>query len=206
MTQFFAAYDAAAIYAIGTTADEAIANARRETQNPDAEFATARISETLAGYIEHAGWDGGCRSFGFIDGYLVDTTHVTEDAEFVPCYSDAGDGGWSLHAPESTDDEIADGTAVALVSGTGPITRDDYDLARAQIDAPARAATWVLRRFVAASGLTPTECARVLGRDDRTMRRWLAGEQDVPDTLAQQVARLRVTAVDPDGVHLTYRR
>ena len=63
-----------------------------------------------------------------------------------------------------------------------------------------------LRQFVAASGLTPTEASRVLGRDDRTMRRWLSGEQDVPDTLAQQVARLRVTAVDPEGVHLTYRR
>ena len=63
-----------------------------------------------------------------------------------------------------------------------------------------------LRQFVATSGLTPTEASRVLGRDDRTMRRWLSGEQDVPDTLAQQVARLRVTAVDPEGVHLTYRR
>ena len=63
-----------------------------------------------------------------------------------------------------------------------------------------------LRQFVAASGLTPTEVSRVLGRDDRTMRRWLSGEQDVPDTLAQQVARLRVTAVDPEGVHLTYTR
>jgi hypothetical protein len=63
-----------------------------------------------------------------------------------------------------------------------------------------------IRQFVAASGLTPTEVSRVLGRDDRTMRRWLSGEQDVPDTLAQQVARLRVTAVDPAGVHLTYSR
>ena len=66
--------------------------------------------------------------------------------------------------------------------------------------------THALRQFLATSGLTPTELSRVLGRDDRTMRRWLAGEQDVPDTLAQQVARLRVTAVDPEGVHLTYTR
>jgi hypothetical protein len=66
--------------------------------------------------------------------------------------------------------------------------------------------TDLLRRFLATSGLTPTELSRVLGRDDRTMRRWLAGEQEVPDTLAQQVARLRVTAVDPEGVHLTYTR
>lgn len=66
--------------------------------------------------------------------------------------------------------------------------------------------THALRSFLATSGLTPTELSRVLGRDDRTMRRWLAGEQEVPDTLAQQVARLRVTAVDPEGVHLTYTR
>ena len=205
MTQFFAAYDDASIYAIGTTADEAIANARRETQDPDAQFVTARISETLAAYVEHAGWDLS-RTFGLIGGYLVDTTHADEDADFARCESDLGDGGWSLHAPGSTDEEIADGTAVALASGTGPITRDDYDLARAQLEAPARDATWALRRFVATSGLTPTELSRVLGRDDRTMRRWLAGEQEVPDTLAQQVARLRVTAVDPEGVHLTYTR
>ena len=63
-----------------------------------------------------------------------------------------------------------------------------------------------LRAWVADSGITAAECARVLGRDERTMRRWLAGAQDVPDTLAQQVARLRVTAVDDEGVHLTYRR
>ena len=31
--------------------------------------------------------------------------------------SDAGDGGWSLHAPGSTDDEIAQGDAPALLIG-----------------------------------------------------------------------------------------
>ncbi len=52
------------------------------------------------------------------------------DRDLVVCYSDAGDGGWSLHAPGSTDDEIAEGTARVLVSGTGPITADDYAAAR----------------------------------------------------------------------------
>lgn len=66
--------------------------------------------------------------------------------------------------------------------------------------------THALRSFVAESGLTPTEVARVLGRDDRTMRRWLAGNQDVPDTLAQQIARLRVTRVDAHTVTLEFRR
>lgn len=37
--------------------------------------------------------------------------------ELVLCRSDAGDGGWSLHAPRSTDEEIASGAAPYLVSG-----------------------------------------------------------------------------------------
>jgi hypothetical protein len=73
-------------------------------------------------------------------------------------------------------------------------------------DAASEDARRTLADLLATSGLTPTELSRVLGRDDRTMRRWLSGEQDVPDTLARQVARLRVTAVDPEGVHLTYTR
>ena len=32
--------------------------------------------------------------------------------------SDAGDGGWSLHAPGSSDEQIASGYAPCLVSGT----------------------------------------------------------------------------------------
>lgn len=38
-------------------------------------------------------------------------------ADLVLCRSDAGDGGWSLHAPGSTDDAIASGEAPYLVSG-----------------------------------------------------------------------------------------
>ena len=38
--------------------------------------------------------------------------------------SDAGDGGWSLHAPGSTDDEIASGDAPPLVSGPSDTDRD----------------------------------------------------------------------------------
>lgn len=36
----------------------------------------------------------------------------------VLCRSDRGDGGWSLHAPGSTDEDIANGDAPYLVSGT----------------------------------------------------------------------------------------
>jgi hypothetical protein len=39
--------------------------------------------------------------------------------DLVLCQSDAGDGGWSLHAPGSTDEAIAEGIALALASGTG---------------------------------------------------------------------------------------
>ena len=38
-------------------------------------------------------------------------------APLVLCRSDAGDGGWSLHAPGSTDEDIATGEAPALTSG-----------------------------------------------------------------------------------------
>lgn len=37
--------------------------------------------------------------------------------DLVLCRSDRGDGGWSLHAPGSTDEAIASGDAPPLVSG-----------------------------------------------------------------------------------------
>ena len=39
-------------------------------------------------------------------------------ADLILCRSDAGDGGWSLHAPGSTDEAIANGDAPALAVGT----------------------------------------------------------------------------------------
>lgn len=51
---------------------------------------------------------------------------MTRD-DLVLCRSDAGDGGWSLHAPGSTDEEIAMGDAPALVSGTS-----EWDEARGE--------------------------------------------------------------------------
>ena len=39
------------------------------------------------------------------------------DHDFVLARSDAGDGGWSLHAPGTTDEDIATGEAPALTSG-----------------------------------------------------------------------------------------
>ncbi len=57
-----------------------------------------------------------------------------EDADtgdLVVCRSDTGDGGWSLHAPGSSDEAIATGDAPALVSGVGPITAADVRAAHA---------------------------------------------------------------------------
>jgi hypothetical protein len=55
--------------------------------------------------------------------------------DLVLVRSDAGDGGWSLHAPGATDEQIAEGDAPALLTGeadmdddgewTAP-TADDY--------------------------------------------------------------------------------
>lgn len=55
------------------------------------------------------------------------SAHGSDDAEeFVPeytardlvlCRSDKGDGGWSLHAPGTTDQQIAGGESVPLLSG-----------------------------------------------------------------------------------------
>jgi len=48
---------------------------------------------------------------------------VTID-DLVLCRSDAGDGGWSLHAPESTDDEIAEGTTDVILAGDAKQNED----------------------------------------------------------------------------------
>lgn len=65
------------------------------------------------------------------------TTSFICDADFVVCASDLGDGGWSLHAPGSTDDDIAEGIALPLVTGTGPITAADFDAARRALTRPS---------------------------------------------------------------------
>jgi len=65
-------------------------------------------------------------------------------ADLILCRSDECDGGWSLHAPGSTDDEIACGDAPPLLSGPSdcdPVTgrwlrpnAEDYLLAACQED------------------------------------------------------------------------
>lgn len=43
--------------------------------------------------------------------------------DLVLCRSDMGDGGWSLHAPGATDEQIAEGEALPLLDG--PAEWDD---------------------------------------------------------------------------------
>lgn len=75
-------------------------------------------------------------------------------ADLILCRSDAGDGGWSLHPPGTTDEAIANGDARILASGEAemaPGTRVDADDDSGIImdpdfaDAPASAAgmAWV---------------------------------------------------------------
>jgi len=50
-----------------------------------------------------------------------------------------------------------------------------------------------LSALVAASGLSIAEFARVvLGRDERTVRRWLTGEIEIPKSAAQWLARVDI--------------
>lgn len=59
---------------------------------------------------------------------------------------------------------------------------------------------------VAASGLSVAEWARtVVGRDERTVRRWLAG-QPIPAQVADWIGRLGEQTVTADAVTVTVRR
>jgi hypothetical protein len=68
--QMFAAYDLVAIYGIGASPEEAIANAKWETRNMEASFSTAPIDAGLAGEIIRAGWNGAIDCFDLIGGVI----------------------------------------------------------------------------------------------------------------------------------------
>ena len=44
----------------------------------------------------------------------------------VLCRSDVGDGGWSLHRPGATDEQIAEGDAPVLISGVAELVDDEW--------------------------------------------------------------------------------
>ena len=74
MTTFYAAYDAASVYAIGTTPDAAIETARTEAREPNAQFETAQITAELAAWIDANGWDGHRETLDVRNGWLTRTT------------------------------------------------------------------------------------------------------------------------------------
>jgi hypothetical protein len=43
--------------------------------------------------------------------------NIMKSQDLILCRSDAGDGGWSLHAPWATDEQIASGDAPPLTCG-----------------------------------------------------------------------------------------
>lgn len=67
---WYAAYDSMAIYAIGQSRDKAIAKARDDARDDEAQFETAIISIPLAYYIEANGWDGNSQSFDVHHGEI----------------------------------------------------------------------------------------------------------------------------------------
>lgn len=63
-----------------------------------------------------------------------------------------------------------------------------------------------LRAAIEASGLSARRFAvEVMGRDERTVRRWLSGETEIPDSAAQWLLRIERVFTDRDGSRLTVR-
>jgi len=64
----------------------------------------------------------------------------------------------------------------------------------------------LLSAMVTASGLSVAEFARmVMGRDERTVRRWLSGEIEIPDGAVRWLERADVSATSK-RVTITVRR
>ena len=71
----FAAYHDISIYGVGDTAEEAVAKARSEVQDANAEFNVASIRDDLAAQIERKGWHGSHQTFTIdSNGFIVETT------------------------------------------------------------------------------------------------------------------------------------
>jgi DNA-binding transcriptional regulator YiaG len=64
----------------------------------------------------------------------------------------------------------------------------------------------LLAALIAASGLTAAAFARlVLGRDERTVRRWQSGDTEIPDSAAEWLARATVES-NGKSVRITVAR
>lgn len=56
------------------------------------------------------------------------------------------------------------------------------------------------KKTIESLGLTQVGAARFLGVDDRTSRRWIAGEREVPEPVARFLKFLVASKVTPDEV------
>jgi hypothetical protein len=80
----------------------------------------ATIDEMIASYA--AGHEGAIR----VNGQTVYVVNGMEpEHEMVLVRSDMGDGGWSLHAPGSTDEQISEGHAPPLTCGPSDMNPTD---------------------------------------------------------------------------------
>lgn len=81
----------------------------------------------------------------------------------------------------------------AVTAGHGFVPKDDSTIN-------------ALSLLLTDSGLSQAELGAVLGRDERTVGRWLSGQFAIPGSVADQIARLRISEVTRDTVWLAYRR
>jgi hypothetical protein len=89
---FFVAYDDAAVYAVDTSEDGAVAESRLFVGNDDAQFKTARITGELAAWIDTYGWNGTSDTLDVVDGWLIRTNGLHERIETLADEAaDAGD-------------------------------------------------------------------------------------------------------------------
>jgi hypothetical protein len=72
----------------------------------------------------------------------TETGDRTMSKTMILCRSDAGDGGWSLYPPGTTDDDIASGNVLPLL--TGEAERDEDGGWSAPTDADYERATAIL--------------------------------------------------------------
>jgi len=92
--------------------------------------------------------------------------------------------------------EWSDAEREALADAAGASADHPY------ADDPARDC---LSALLTTSGLSQVELARVLGRDERTVRRWLGGQMPIPQSVADWLDRMAVE-VEPEAVTLRVSR
>ena len=63
-----------------------------------------------------------------------------------------------------------------------------------------------LSRVLTSSGLSIVEFARALGRDERTVRRWLTHEMPIPGAVSAMLQRVQAVDVTTKKITITLER